>query len=147
MAETLVPIFHVDNAREAAVWYERLGFAVTGEHQFEPDFPIYMFLRRGDVHLHLSEHTGDAPLKSLAYLYVDDIDTIAATFDVGIRNRAHYSTCVNAWMSTPTMHPTIVPLMRMNCRSRPTWSSMSRAVDGPSHFAIVDSMSPLTSLR
>ena len=60
---------------------------------------------------------------------------------------AGYSTCVNAWMSTPTMHPTIVPLMRMNCRSRPTWSSMSRAVDGPSHFAIVDSMSPLTSLR
>ena len=42
----------------------------------------------------------------------------------GGRAGAGYSTCVNAWMSTPTMHPTIVPLMRMNCRSRPTWSSM-----------------------
>ena len=87
VTEALVPIFRVGNAREASVWYGRLGFAVIGEHQFEPDLPIYMFLRRGDVHLHLSEHRGDAPLKSLAYFYVDDIDTIAATFDVPIRKQ------------------------------------------------------------
>ena len=43
--------------------------------------PLYVFLRRGDVHLHLSEHTGDAPPGSLAYFYVDDVDALAA--DVG----------------------------------------------------------------
>ena len=87
MAETLVPIFRVDDVREAADWYRRLGFEVIGEHQFEPDFPVYMFLQRGDVHLHLSEHTGDAPTGSLAYFYVADLDTIANAFDVPIKKQ------------------------------------------------------------
>ena len=87
MAETLVPIFRVDDAREAAAWYLRLGFEVIGEHQFEPDFPIYMFLKRDDVRLHLSEHTGDAPTCSLAYLYVEDLDAIAVTFEVPIKKQ------------------------------------------------------------
>lgn len=81
MAEALVPIFRVSDAREAARWYQRLGFEMIGEHQFAPGLPIYMFLRRGDVHLHLSEHAGDAPVCSLAYLYVGDLDPIATAFD------------------------------------------------------------------
>ena len=66
MAEALVPIFRVADAHAAASWYARLGFDVLGEHQFEPGFPLYVFLRRGEVHLHLSEHTGDAPTGSVA---------------------------------------------------------------------------------
>ncbi len=54
----------------------RLGFEVIGEHQFEPGFPLYVFVRRGDVHLHLSEHTGDVQSRSLAY-FVDEVDSIA----------------------------------------------------------------------
>ena len=84
MAEELVPIFRVENARDVVGWYARLGFEVIGEHQYEPGFPLYMFLRRGDVHLHLSEHLGDAPPGSVAYFYVDDIDSIAAEFDATI---------------------------------------------------------------
>ena len=84
VSEVIVPIFRVDNAREVAGWYERLGFEVVGEHQFEPDFPLYVFLQRGDVHVHLSEHRGDAPHESLAYLYVDRLDPIAEEFDVPI---------------------------------------------------------------
>ncbi len=82
----MVPIFRVDDARAAAVWYGRLGFEVIGEHQFEPGFPIYMFLRRGDVYVHLSEHTGDAPTGSLAYFYVADLDAIADEFDEPVTN-------------------------------------------------------------
>jgi len=81
MAEQLVPIFRVDDGRAAAAWYERLGFAVVGEHRFAPHLPLYLFLRRDDVHLHLSEHTGDAPPGSLAYFYVDDVDAIASELD------------------------------------------------------------------
>jgi len=84
MAETLVPIFRVNDVREAVAWYSRLGFEVIGEHQFEPNFPIYMFLQRGGVYLHLSEHSGDAPVGSLAYFYVDDLDAVAAAFDAAI---------------------------------------------------------------
>src|SRR3546814_4492591 len=84
MAEELVPIFRVEDGRAAAAWYERLGFAVIGEHRFEPHLPLYLFLRRGEVHLHLSEHTGDAPPRSLAYFYVDDVDAIAAELGVDV---------------------------------------------------------------
>jgi hypothetical protein len=84
MAEQLVPIFRVEDGRSAAAWYARLGFEVIGEHRFAPELPLYLFLRRGDVHLHLSEHTGDAPAGSVAYFYVDDVDTIAAEFDVPV---------------------------------------------------------------
>jgi catechol 2,3-dioxygenase-like lactoylglutathione lyase family enzyme len=82
VAEELVPIFRVDDARAAVAWYQRLGFVSIGEHRFAPDLPPYVFLRRGSVHLHLSEHTGDAPPGSVAYFYVDDVDAIAGEFGV-----------------------------------------------------------------
>ena len=44
---------------------------------------------------------------------------------------------LTAWISTPTRPPTTVPLMRMNCRSRPTCSSMRRAASRPSHRSTV----------
>jgi catechol 2,3-dioxygenase-like lactoylglutathione lyase family enzyme len=81
MAEELVPILHVTDAAETAKWYARLGFVVEGEHRFAADFPLYMFLRRKQNALHLSEHTGDARPNSLLYLYVDAIDPIATEFN------------------------------------------------------------------
>ena len=77
MTDVMIPIFRVKDAHKAAEFYERIGFVLESTHQFEPDFPIYAFLRRGEVQLHLSEHKGDAPKKSLAYFWVDDIDTMA----------------------------------------------------------------------
>lgn len=85
VAEDLVPVFRVEDGHVAAAWYERLGFVVVAEHRFEPDLPLYLFLRRGDLQLHLSEHTGDAPPGSVAYLYTDDVDGIAAEFDEVVR--------------------------------------------------------------
>jgi len=83
--EELVPILHVKDARRTADWYKRLGFIVEGEHQFAPDLPYYLFLRRGSEALHLSEHTGDAKPGSLVYLYAHDIEDISREFDVGIK--------------------------------------------------------------
>lgn len=87
MTEELVPIFRVADGAAAMPFYERLGFEVVGEHRFEPDLPLYMFLRRGDVHLHLSEHTGDAPPRSVAYFFVDDVDAIGGAFDVAVETQ------------------------------------------------------------
>jgi catechol 2,3-dioxygenase-like lactoylglutathione lyase family enzyme len=84
MAEAIVPIFRVSNASESAGWYQRLGFEVVGEHRFAPNLPQFLFLKRGDVDLYLSEHKGDAPKRSLAYLWVDDIDKVAAEFGAPI---------------------------------------------------------------
>ncbi len=49
----------------------------------------------------------------------------------------HASVTDTAWMTTPTRPPTIVPLMRMNCRSLPTCSSMRREASWPSHWSMV----------
>ena len=68
----------------ASRWYERLGFAVVGEHRFADGLPLYLFLRRGDIYLHLSEHEGDARPGTLVYFYVDDVDAIAAEFAVPV---------------------------------------------------------------
>jgi hypothetical protein len=84
MAESLVPIFRVADGHAAAGWYGRLGFTVEGEHRFAPDLPLYLYLRRGDSWLHLSEHTGDANPGSLVYLYVDDVDAVAVEFDATV---------------------------------------------------------------
>ena len=72
MAEALVPILRVADGYASAKWYERTGFAVVGEHRFAPDLPLYLFLRRNDVHL--SEHEGDARPGTLVSFYVDDVE-------------------------------------------------------------------------
>ena len=80
MTEQIVPIFRVTDAAAALAWYERLGFEREFEHRFEPGFPLYLGIRRGDARIHLSEHAGDAPPGTLVYCWVDDVDQIAAEF-------------------------------------------------------------------
>jgi catechol 2,3-dioxygenase-like lactoylglutathione lyase family enzyme len=87
MAEEMIPIFRVTDGMETAKWYARLGFDVVGEHRFAPELPLYLFLERNDVHLHLSEHTGDARPGTLVYFWVDDVDTIAAEFGAQIEDQ------------------------------------------------------------
>ena len=70
-----------------AKWYARLGFEVVGEHRFAPELPLYLFLERGEVHLHLSEHKGDATPNTLVYLWVDDVDNIATEFNVKVADQ------------------------------------------------------------
>lgn len=85
MTEKMVPIFRVSDARATAGWYARLGFEIVGEHRFTDKHPLFLFLQRGETNLYLSEHKGDAPKRSLAYFWVDDIDEIAAEFGEAIR--------------------------------------------------------------
>ncbi|HTG73267.1 MAG TPA: glyoxalase superfamily protein, partial [Terriglobia bacterium] len=53
---------------------------IEGEHRFASSLPLYLFLRRGDVRLHLSEHRGDARPGTLVYFWVTDVDQVAAEF-------------------------------------------------------------------
>jgi catechol 2,3-dioxygenase-like lactoylglutathione lyase family enzyme len=73
MPEELVPIFRVADARETAKWYARLGFVIEGEHRFAPEFPLYLFLRRG--------------LNTLVYLYTNDVEEIAAEFNIEVEEQ------------------------------------------------------------
>ena len=87
MSEAIIPIFRVSDGRATAKWYERLGFDVVGEHRFAPELPLYLFLERNEVQLHLSEHKGDAKGPSLAYFWVNDVDTIASEFGLEVHDQ------------------------------------------------------------
>ena len=86
MRESVAPILRVADAEKAVSWYAKLGFRKVSEHRFEPGLPAYVMIARGDLWLHLSEHTGDAKPGGLAYLSVDDVDSIAADFGVEVED-------------------------------------------------------------
>ncbi|MDT0343567.1 glyoxalase superfamily protein [Streptomyces litchfieldiae] len=86
MNEEVIPILRVDDAAAAAGWYRRLGFVTLWEHRFEPGFPAFVEVARGQVRLFLSEHTGDARPDTLVYLRVADVDAVAAEFGVPVRS-------------------------------------------------------------
>ncbi|HSB40045.1 MAG TPA: glyoxalase superfamily protein, partial [Gaiellaceae bacterium] len=74
----------VEDAGRAVAWYERLGFEKEWEHQFEPGFPWFVSVARGDVRLYLSEHEGDARPNTLIHLYVKDVDAVSQEFGVPV---------------------------------------------------------------
>lgn len=82
--EEIVPVLRVQDASLATAWYRRLGFVKEWEHQFEPGFPWFVALTRGDVRLYLSEHEGDAQPGACVHLFIADIETIAEEFAVAI---------------------------------------------------------------
>ena len=84
MTEQLVPILHAKDARKSVAWYERIGFEIESEHRFAPGLPLYLFLRRGNQAIHLSEHKGDARPNTLIYFYVEDISEFAKEFEVEV---------------------------------------------------------------
>jgi catechol 2,3-dioxygenase-like lactoylglutathione lyase family enzyme len=82
--EEVVPVLYVEDAARAVGWYERLGFRKEWEHQFEPGFPWFVSVARGNVRLYLSEHKGDARPNTLLHLYVADVDRVAAEFGLTV---------------------------------------------------------------
>jgi hypothetical protein len=84
MAEQLVPILRVADARRAAGWYGQLGFEIEFEEQYSPEFPAYIGVAKGDLAIHLSERAGDATPDTLVYLFVDDVDKLAAEMGVDV---------------------------------------------------------------
>ena len=84
MDEEVVPVLRVEDATRAVEWYGRLGFEKEWEHQFEPGFPWFVSVARGEVRLYLSEHEGDAHPDTLIHLYVKDIDAVSAEFGIAV---------------------------------------------------------------
>jgi hypothetical protein len=80
----VVPVLYVEEASRAVSWYQRLEFLKEWEHQFEPGFPWFVSVARGEARLYLSEHKGDARPDTLIHVYVDDIDAVSEEFEVPI---------------------------------------------------------------
>jgi catechol 2,3-dioxygenase-like lactoylglutathione lyase family enzyme len=83
MSECLaVPVLRVTDADASVKWYGRLGFDEQFRHRFEPGLPLYVGIARDGAVLHLSEHSGDANPDRLVYLYVPNVDELAAACGV-----------------------------------------------------------------
>lgn len=56
-----IPILRIFDVAKAKKFYiDWLGFEIDFEHQFEPDTPYYIGIKRDEIQLHLSEHHGDS---------------------------------------------------------------------------------------
>ncbi|MGH3071193.1 MAG: VOC family protein [Gaiellaceae bacterium] len=77
----VVPFLRVADAEASAQWYARLGFAEEWRTRAQPHLPLFLAITDGRGRIFLSEHTGDAHPDGLLYLYVDDIDAVAAAFE------------------------------------------------------------------
>jgi catechol 2,3-dioxygenase-like lactoylglutathione lyase family enzyme len=84
MTATVVPILRVRDADRSLTWWARLGFVEEFRHQLEGTIPRFVGIRRGECRVYLSEHAGDAHAPGLVYLWVDDVDRIAADFGVPV---------------------------------------------------------------
>ena len=70
-----VPVMlSLDEAMCRAFYCDFLGFEVDFEHRFAPDMPVYLGLKRGPVHLHLSPHRGDATTGSAVFVWMIGVD-------------------------------------------------------------------------
>ncbi|HPG11529.1 MAG TPA: glyoxalase superfamily protein [Chitinophagaceae bacterium] len=61
MLKQNIPILRIFDVQKAKEFYiDWLGFEIEFEHQFEPDTPYYIGIKREDIRFHLSEHHGDS---------------------------------------------------------------------------------------
>lgn len=81
---SVVPILRITDAARSLEWWARLGFVEEFRHQFEPGFPLYIGIVLEDCRIHLSQHAGDARGPGLVYLWVADVDAVAAEFGVTV---------------------------------------------------------------
>jgi uncharacterized glyoxalase superfamily protein PhnB len=60
LIERSIPVLKIDDYERAKAFYiDWLGFETLFEWRHEPGLPVYMGIKRGNLVLHLTEHTGD----------------------------------------------------------------------------------------
>lgn len=61
MIQQVIPIIRIFDVAKAKEFYiDWLGFEIEWEHQFEPETPFYISIKKDNIQLHLSEHHGDS---------------------------------------------------------------------------------------
>ena len=69
------PILRIfDEVKAVEFYVDFLGFKVDWQHRFEPGFPLYLQVSRGECVLHLSEHHGDSTPGSALRIETDELE-------------------------------------------------------------------------
>lgn len=81
-----IPIIRIfDEAKAKGFYLDFLGMSLDWEHRFEPGFPVYMQVSKGNMVLHLSEHSGDCTPGSKTLVNTDALEA----FYQEITSRGH----------------------------------------------------------
>jgi len=70
----ILRIFDVEKAKEFYIHW--LGFEIEWEHQFEPDTPYYIGIKRDYIQFHLSEHHGDSVPGCKVFIVCNEIEKL-----------------------------------------------------------------------
>jgi uncharacterized glyoxalase superfamily protein PhnB len=74
-----IPVLRIFDVAKAKEFYiDWLGFTIEWEHQFEVNTPYYIGIAKDNIHIHLSEHYGDATPGSKVYIVCNDIENFYA---------------------------------------------------------------------
>lgn len=84
------PVLRIFDYQRAIEHYINwLGFKIDWEHRFEPDTPVYMQVSRGDVVLHLSEHSGDGSPGT--NIFIDNFEGLQAYHQELLQKKYKYN--------------------------------------------------------
>ena len=79
MLKRFTPVLRMfDDAKALEFYVGFLGFEEKWRHQLAADAPIYLGLEHDGLHLHLTEHFGDATPGSHIRIEVDDVQRLCA---------------------------------------------------------------------
>lgn len=74
---TVKPVLRIFDYQKALDFYIHwLGFTIDWEHRFEEGAPVYLQISRGDIVLHLSEHSGDGSPGT--HVFIDNFPELEA---------------------------------------------------------------------
>ena len=72
-----IPIIRIFDEQKAKEFYiDFLGMKVDWEHRFEEESPIYIQVSRGNLVLHLSEHSGDCTPGSKVFVNTPNLKAL-----------------------------------------------------------------------
>lgn len=84
------PVLRIFDYQRAIEHYINwLGFKIDWEHRFEENAPAYLQVSRGDVALHLSEHSGDGTPG--ANVFIDNFEHLQAYHQELVRKKYKYN--------------------------------------------------------
>jgi catechol 2,3-dioxygenase-like lactoylglutathione lyase family enzyme len=82
MLKRFTPVLRMFDVAKALEFYVGfLGFEEKWRHQLDGDAPIYLGLERDGLHLHLTEHFGDASPGSHVRIEVEDVQRLCSDLD------------------------------------------------------------------
>lgn len=73
--QKVIPALRItDYIKSKEFYVDGMGFQIDWEHRFEPHFPVFVQITKGELTIYLTEHTGDCQVGGLVHFFVPNVD-------------------------------------------------------------------------